>query len=180
MPSQNFENSESPTSSHEQSNKKMRDAATAAFGKASEAAHDAREKPKRAAADVTATMSDQVMGVLNEQLSVGAQSVNRLAGSMRVAADDLARENPILASLVRGFAHNVDDYAERLDGQTVEQLAQDASDFTRRQPALMFGLAAIVGFFAFRTFKHARSVSSPPIQPTNYDTNYDYADQGHG
>ena len=99
MPSQNFENSESPTSSHEQSNKKMRDAATAAFGKASETAHDAREKTKRAAADVAATMSDQVMGVLNEQLSVGAQSVNRLAGSMRVAADDLARENPFLPAL---------------------------------------------------------------------------------
>ena len=34
----------------------------------------------------------------------------------------------------------------------------------------MFGLAALAGFFAFRTFKSAsdRSVSSPPIQPAPY------------
>jgi hypothetical protein len=34
---------------------------------------------------------------------------------------------------------------------------------------LMFGLAALAGFFAFRTFKStsASSVVSPPIQPTH-------------
>jgi hypothetical protein len=64
----------------------------------------------------------------------------------------------------------VDHYAGRLEDQTVEQLAKSASDLTRRQPALMFGLAALAGFFAFRTFKNAsaRSVASPPIQPTQY------------
>jgi hypothetical protein len=30
---------------------------------------------------------------------------------------------------------------------------------------LVFGLAAVAGFFAFRTFKNAQSISSPPIQP---------------
>jgi hypothetical protein len=63
----------------------------------------------------------------------------------------------------------VDHYADRLEDQTVEQLAKSASDLTRRQPALMFGLAALAGFFAFRTFKStsASSVASPPIQPTH-------------
>ena len=111
-------------------------------------------------------MSDHVMGLLNDQLGVGAQSANRFAGSMRVAADDLEHENPMLAGLVRGFAHNVDHYADRLEDQTVEQLAKSASDLTRRQPALMFGLAALAGFFAFRTFKSASaqfcSVTSDP------------------
>jgi hypothetical protein len=111
-----------------------------------------------------------MMGLLNDQLGVGAQSANRFAGSMRVAADDLEHENPMLARLVRGFAHNVDHYADRLEDQTVEQLAKSASDLTRRQPAMMFGLAALAGFFAFRTFKSASasSVASPPIQPTYY------------
>jgi hypothetical protein len=111
-----------------------------------------------------------MMGLLNDQLGVGAQSANRFASSMRVAADDLDHENPMLADLVRGFAHNVDRYADRLEDQTVEQLAKSASDLTRRQPALMFGLAALAGFFVFRTFKSASasSVASPPIQPTYY------------
>ena len=108
-----------------------------------------------------------MMGLLNDQLGVGAQSANRFASSMRVAAADLDHENPMLADLVRGFAHNVDHYADRLEDQTVEQLAKGASDLTRRQPALMFGLAALAGFFVFRTFKNASasSVASPPIQP---------------
>jgi hypothetical protein len=88
---------------------------------------------------------------------------------MRVAADDLEHENPMLAGLVRKFAHNVDHYADRLEDQTVEQLGKSASELTRQQPALMFGLAALAGFFAFRTFKSASagSVASPSIQPTN-------------
>jgi hypothetical protein len=170
MNNQNFEDAESPASGERTQSSKIRDAAGEAFSKASDTARDAGEKAKRAAADAASSMSDHVMGLLNDQLGVGAESANRFAGSMRVAADDLEHENPMLAGLVRGFAHNVDHYADRLEDQTVEQLAKSASDLTRRQPALMFGLAALAGFFAFRTFKSAsaRSVASPPIQPTHY------------
>jgi hypothetical protein len=43
---------------------------------------------------------------------------------------------------------------------------QTAADFTRRQPALVFGLAALAGFFAIRTLKSSPSISAPPIQPS--------------
>ena len=156
-------------SEHEARNKKFQDAASNAFFRASDEVRDAGEKAQRAAADAASTMSDHVMGLLNDQIGLGAQSANRFASSMRLAANDLEQENPMLAGLVRGFAHNVDD---RLEHQTVEQLTKSASDLTRRQPALMFGLAALAGFFAFRTFKSAsdRSVSSPPIQPAHYSS----------
>jgi hypothetical protein len=169
MTNQSFEDAESPASGERIKSNKIRDAAGEAFSKASDTARDAGEKAKRAAADAASSMSEQVIGLLNDQLGVGAQSANRFAGSMRVAANDLEHENPMLAGLVRGFAHNVDHYADRLEDQTVEQLAKSASDLTRRQPALMFGLAALAGFFAFRTFKStsASSVVSPPIQPTH-------------
>jgi hypothetical protein len=167
MNNQNFEDAESPASGERTKSNKIRDAAGEAFSKASDTARDAGEKAKRAAADAASSMN--VMGLLNDQLGVGAQSGNRFASSMRVAADDLDHENPMLADLVRGFAHNVDHYADRLEDQTVEQLAKSASDLTRRQPALMFGLAALAGFFVFRTFKSASAspVASPPIQPTH-------------
>ena len=154
---------------HTQRNRDMRDAASDSFAKASDTATDMAAKAKAAAADAAATMSDQVIGVLNDQLGVGAKSANRFASSMRGAAHDLDQDNPMLAGLVRGFAHNVDRYAERLQDQTVEQLVKDTSDLTRRQPALVFGLAALAGFFAFRTFKSAAAgpVTSPPIQPTH-------------
>ena len=138
-----------------------------AFSKASDMARDAGARAKRAAADTASSMSDSVMGLLNEQVGTGAKSAGRLADAMRVAANDLSRESPLLAGVVRTFAGNVDGYADRLENQTVEQLTKTASDYTRRQPALVFGLAAVAGFFAFRTFKNAQSVSSPPIQPTD-------------
>jgi hypothetical protein len=65
-----------------------------------------------------------------------------------------------------------------MENQTVDQLTKSASDYTRRQPALVFGLAALAGFFAFRTFKNAQSVAAPPIQPT--DVHYSGFDQSHG
>ena len=168
MANHGFENTPSPDfSEHEARNKKFREASGDSFSKASDTARDAAEKAKRAAGDAASSVSDHVMGLLNDQIGVGAQSANHFAGSMRIAADDLERESPMLAGLVRGFAHNVDHYADRFEDQTVEQLVKSASDLTRRQPALVFGLAALAGFFAYRTFKNASdsSVSSPPIQP---------------
>jgi ElaB/YqjD/DUF883 family membrane-anchored ribosome-binding protein len=162
-----FEDAGSPAwEEHTQRNKNMREAANETFSKT---ARDAGEKAKSVAAEAASTMSEHVMGLLNDQLGVGAHSAINFAGSMRVAADELEQENPMLAGLVRGFAQNVDQYADQLEDKTVEQLLQSASAFTRRQPALTFGLAALAGFFAFRMFKNtnASSVSSPSIQPTH-------------
>jgi hypothetical protein len=134
------------------------------------------EKAKQAAADTAASMSSHVMGVLNDQLRLGAYSACQFASSMRVAAGDLQQENPRLAEFIRGLSHNVEDYSERVGDKTVEELARDASDFTRRQPALVFGLAALAGFFAFRTFKSAGAIQSPPIQPNHQNP----AERRHG
>jgi ElaB/YqjD/DUF883 family membrane-anchored ribosome-binding protein len=177
MTDQNFERGESyDWAEHETSNKKMRDAASEAFDKAADTARDAGKKAKYAAADAASTMTDRVMGILNEQLAGGADAVGVFASSMRHAADDLDEERPALASLVRGFAHTVDNYSDNLEGKTVEELTKTASDFTRRQPAIVFGMAAIAGFFAFRTYKNAQSVSSPPIQPSHHHP----TDESHG
>jgi hypothetical protein len=138
-----------------------------AFSKASDMAREAGAKAKRAASETVSTMTDSVVDLLNDQIGTGAASAGRLAHAMRVAADDLSRENPLLAGVVRTFAGNVDGYADRLQNQNVEQLTKSASDYTRQQPALVFGLAALAGFLAFRTFKNAQSVSSPPIQPND-------------
>jgi hypothetical protein len=51
----------------------------------------------------------------------------------------------------------VEQFSRDIRGQTVEDLVRTASEFTRRQPALVFGLASLAGFLAFRVLK-----SSPP------------------
>src|SRR6185503_4023996 len=151
MVEQNFQGSDNTKEAGK--SEKIRSAAGDAFDKASDMARDAREKAKRAASDTASSMTDSVVG--------------RLAKAMRLAADDLSTESPLLAGVVRSAAGNVGHFASRMENQTVDQLAKTASDYTRRQPALVFGLAALAGFFAFRTFKNAQSVSAPPIQPTD-------------
>ena len=157
---------------------KLRAAAGDAFFKASDMARDAGEKAKRAASDTASSMTDSVVGLLNERIGSGAEAAGRLAKAMRLAADDLSKESPLLAGVVRTAAGNFDYHASRMENQTVDQLTKTASDYTRRQPALVFGMAALAGFFAFRTFKNAQSVSAPPIQPT--DAHHSGFEQSHG
>jgi ElaB/YqjD/DUF883 family membrane-anchored ribosome-binding protein len=109
---------------------------------------------------VSATITSQVQGALDQQLVRGAQAVNKVARSARRAANEFESDAPQLAELVRGVANRVEQYSTDLQNQSVSDVYQAASDFTRRQPALVFGIAALVGFFALRTLK----VSSPPRQ----------------
>jgi hypothetical protein len=76
---------------------------------------------------------------------------------VRCAADSLDSNAPQLAGLARGAAERVEQFSRDIRGQTVEDLVRTSSEFTRRQPALVFGLASLAGFLAFRVLK-----SSPP------------------
>ena len=90
------------------------------------------------------------------------------------AAEDLDRNAPQLAGLVRGVADRIEGFADDMRGQSVDELMRTASDFTRRQPALVFGLAALGGFFAFRTLKAGSDAASNYQAPSRYQGDSDY------
>jgi hypothetical protein len=151
-------------------NQTLRGAASQTFSRASDMARDAGEQAKQAAAATASTVTQNVKDLLNRQLGSGAGLASHFASSVRLAADDLSKESPMIGGFVRSFANSVDGYAAEAQDQTVDQLARTASDFTRREPALVFGLAALAGFFVFRTMKSAQTVASPPIQPRQADS----------
>src|SRR6476620_9988817 len=127
----------------------------------SEAAQSATSTAKKAASEAASTITDQVKGLLDNQLASGVKMVGHLGSSAQRAADDLDQNAPQLAGLVRGLADRIEGYADDMRYQSVDELFRSASNFTRRQPALVFGIAALAGFFAFRTIK-----STPlPNQP---------------
>jgi ElaB/YqjD/DUF883 family membrane-anchored ribosome-binding protein len=137
------------------------------MARASQLAGEAANKVRDSASQTAATIGGEVKQLLDQQVSGGAAMVGHLATSAKRAADELDREAPQLAGVVRAFADRMDGYAGNLQDQTVDQLVKGASDFTRRQPALMFGLAAVAGFFVMRTLKSAPvKLPSPPIQPS--------------
>lgn len=131
-----------------------------ALTEASRAASDVAGKASQVASDAASSITDQVKGLLDKQVGNGANMVGHLAGSAMLAADDLHRNAPQLAGLLQGVAHRLESYADDLHEQSVDELWRSASNYTRRQPAVVFGLAALVGFFALRTLK------STPVTPT--------------
>ena len=85
--------------------------------------------------------------------------MTNVAHSARRAAAELQADAPQIAGLVRGVADRVEEYSRNLENQSVTDLYQAAADFTRRQPALVFGVAALTGFFALRTIKSSGTSS---------------------
>lgn len=101
----------------------------------------------------TSTITSQVQEALDQQVVRGAKTITNVAQSARRAADELETDAPQIAGLVRGVADRVEEYSRSLETQSVTDIYQSASDFTRRQPAVVFGVAALAGFFALRTFR---------------------------
>ena len=157
---------------------KIGDAASQALSQATDVARDAGTKARQAAADTASDVAAQVKDALDRQIGTGANMAGQFASSVRLAADDLAAQSPLLSGAVRSFADKVEEYAGEVKDRTVEELVRAASDFTRRQPALVFGLAALAGFAIFRTVKSAPAVTAPPIQPGHHD--HAFNDRGTG
>lgn len=126
-------------------------------GEASSTSGIRRDQNRQSPNQSGETMSSQVQGLLDQQVAKGAKVVSNVANSARRAADELETETPQLADLVRGMADRLQDYSRNLENQSVTDIYQTASDFTRRQPAVVFGLATLAGFFALRTFKSSSS-----------------------
>jgi ElaB/YqjD/DUF883 family membrane-anchored ribosome-binding protein len=154
---------------------KVKDTANQAYAKASDVAREAGAKAKQAASDTASTMTEQVKDLIDRQIGSGADMATQFASSVRLAADDLDNQSPMLAGLVRNFANRIETYAEDMQDQTIDHFARAAADFTRKQPAVVFGLAAVAGFLVFRTVKSAQRTASPPIQPMQ-----EHADQAYG
>lgn len=168
MQNQDFGN-HSATSARDAKTGGLAGAAGDALSKTKELTGQATEAARQAAADTASNVTSQVKDLLDRQVEAGASMIGHVADSAKRVADDLDRDAPQLAGLVRGLADRVAHYADDLRDQTVDELVRSASDFTRRQPALVFGLAALAGFFAFRTLKYTSSssmISSPSLQPS--------------
>jgi hypothetical protein len=166
MSNQEFGRPSSAATREEGLGQRASKAAGEALSSATSIASDAAGKAKQVASETASTVTGEVKTLLDRQVSSGADMVGHVAGAVKRAAQELDRDAPQLAGLVRTAAERMDHYAGDLREQSVDQLVRAASDFTRRQPAVVFGLAALVGFFALRTLKSApSSVSSPSIQP---------------
>ncbi len=130
-------------------------------------AQNAAGKVKQAASDTAGTLTAEVKELLNRQIGGGAVTLRHVGRSTKRQADDLELHSPFMSGLVRALGSQIETYADDLRHQSVDRLWESAADFTRRRPAVVFGLAALTGFFAFRLVKSSPSIRAPSIQPTD-------------
>ena len=116
------------------------------------------------APEPASTMTSQVQGLLDQQVHKGARVVTNVASSARRAADELQTDSPQLADIVRGAAERLQQYSRDLEEQSAMDIYESATNFTRRQPALVFGVAAFAGFLALRTLR-SRSTAPSGSRP---------------
>ena len=131
-----------------------------AVSKLADVAEQAGSQAKDAAAALASNANEKAKGFLNQQVTAGADLAENVAESVRYAADNLGQNAPQLADLVRGAAERVEEFSRDIRGQTVGDLVRTASDLTRRQPALVFGLASLAGFVLFRVLKSSSPSSA--------------------
>jgi ABC-type transporter Mla subunit MlaD len=138
-----------------------------AVSKIAEAAQQAGGDAKDVALSLASDANKKATGLLNQQFSAGADFAGHIAGAVKSAADSLDDKAPQLASFVRGAADTVEEFSRDIRGQTVQQLVKTASDYTRKQPALVFGLASLAGFALFRVLKSNTSSESVSVKSGN-------------
>ncbi len=133
--------------------------------KLAEAVQQVGSQAKETATSLASEAGEKAKGLLHHQVEAGADFVGDIAQSVRVAADSLNQNAPQLAGLVRGVAQQVDEFSETVRGQTVEEFFETASNFVRRNPALVFSAAAACGFMLFRVIRANPSDGVRPERP---------------
>jgi ElaB/YqjD/DUF883 family membrane-anchored ribosome-binding protein len=124
-----------------------------AVSKLTDVAQQAGSQAKQSATSMATDATKGAKRFLDDQIVAGADLAGHVADSVRSAADKLEQNAPQLAGLVRGGADGVERFSREMREQSAQDLWRTASDFTRNQPAVVFGLASLAGFLLFRVLK---------------------------
>ena len=124
------------------------DAAATAGQEAKDVASDVAGKAKKSASDTAARLRDAV----EEQKAAGAERAKGIAGAINRAADELDDEIPEAAHYVRRAAEELEHLSDEVRERDAGELLRMAQDFARRQPTIVLGATALVGFAAVRFF----------------------------
>ena len=128
---------------------------------AQQTAQQAAEGLRQTATSLASDTRDRMKGLLSEKVASGAELVGQVASSARRAADDLERNSPQISGVLRDASVRMEEFSRSLHGKSVDELVETASSYARRQPAMLFGAAAVAGFALFRLFKAGSEEGSP-------------------
>lgn len=123
-------------------------------------AHDASERLRETAIDKAGQARDRV----REGFGEGRQQVvNRIRGvgsALRSTSNSLRSSDDVVARYMETASRRIESAADYVSTAEVADLVREAERFARRQPAIFFGGAFLLGLAVGRFVKSSRSESS--------------------
>jgi hypothetical protein len=111
-----------------------------------QAAGEAARSVKQEGEALLGTAREQAEGMAQEGQRAGAAQAEGVARAVHRAAEELERDNPTLARVVRDAAGSVDGMARALRDSSPGEMWRNAESWARQRPLAFFGAAAIAGF----------------------------------
>ena len=131
----------------------MKEAASDAQDKVTSTVREQAAKIGEKAKTVASDAGRKIEGALNDQRATGADYLQNMAGLVHQTADVFEREVPQASRYIRQAADQIDTVAEAVRTKDLRDAVSDVQDFARRQPAIFFGGALLLGFAAVRMLK---------------------------
>jgi hypothetical protein len=122
---------------------------TAAKEKAGELAEPLKDK----ALEIAEPLKDKALEVAKEQKDAGADQLRLLARAIRSASEAVQPDVPRVANYMKSLSGKLDRASSDIRESELDELGRSASDFAKRNPALVFGGAMLAGLALSRFLK---------------------------
>lgn len=115
------------------------------------------------ASTLASDAQSRIKGLMGERVGGGAELIGRLASSTRRAAEDLDPNAPQISGFLRDASARMEEFSRTVREKPIDELIDTASTYARRQPAVVFGAAAVIGFALWRLFKSGSTAVQTPV-----------------
>ena len=140
-----------------QAAKELKEMTSGAANALSETAKQEADEIQAATKEILHDATDRVKSVVSEQKTAGADYLDTVARAIQRAAGEFEPDVPQVAQYIRRAGSQLGSVADAVRQRDMRELVTEVEDLARRQPALFFGSAVILGFAAVRFLK-----STPP------------------
>jgi hypothetical protein len=104
--------------------------------------------------------ADQVRSRAESAKEQAADRIRRVATQLRQVSETLEEDDSIAASVAERASRGIEGVARYVSNTSAQSFIRDTEQLARRQPALFFGSAFLVGLAAGRFLKSSRPESS--------------------
>jgi hypothetical protein len=149
--------------------REIREKAADLTGNVTRAAKDQAAQLGDAAKDLASDTASKVQHAVSQQKSAGADYIGSIAEATQRAAGQFDDTLPQAARYIRQASEHMQGMADVVRAREVRELVGEVENFARRQPALFFGGAVILGFAALRFLKSSAPQSGARPGATSGD-----------